>query len=931
MIEPPASSGGDTDRRSQRSGRGLIGGPADDAGLRSGYGVRPLLLLILLSAFIAFDGEGFNILQPLIKHDLGLNFLKFFSLTSAAATASLLLAGPLGYLCDRVRRTALIGVGGVLSGAGMLLTGLAGAPLALGAARALSRGAWQLAAVPQLSLLADYYAVDKRVRVVTLVQVGGLAATVLSLPLVTVLAHLFGWRVAFYALWAPVVLAALYVMLRLPEPVRGYQERHALGVADQEAHREQPVPSWAEAWRLLWSSRVVRYTCYTWAVLSAGYGFLNLRTFYFFQVWHQTPGDLAAIRVVSTVVDLLALLVGGGLVNRVAATRPHRVFQLTAAFYLLTAANGVVFVLAPVFWLSVVSSVIVGALGTLATVSSLGLILNVMPPRARGTAIATFAYWGIPGLFLAIGVGGLADAIGLQATILAGTILPVVAALLSLATARFYESDVRNAELSAAAAEAHRASRLEGEPKLLIARQLDVRYGAVQTLFGVDLDVDEGEIIAILGTNGAGKSTLLRALAGVHEATSGAVVFAGDDVTHLPPNEMAARGILYVQGGRSLFPSLSVRDNLFLGGRLARDGEDRRALLERAFQHFPVLRERANQTAGTLSTGEQQMLALSNALLTRPRLLLVDELSLGLAPALVSRLVGILRTINAEGTTVILVEQSIAVALQVARRAVFLERGIVRFTGPATELAMRRDLLRAVFLTGGTSIEQGSAPRLTTAPATPPGRGAPAPPSRHLLEVAHVDQSYGGRRALRDVSLTLAPGAVLGLIGPNGAGKTTLLDVISGFVRQDAGAVFCDGTDVTLWGADARARYGMVRHFRGARLFPTLTVEEVLTIFIEQSEAATDATTPSTGRQPLRRTRSTKESLDGLVALAHLERYRESPVADLSTGLRRLVDLAGAMAGRPRLLLLDEPAAGLAHAEIEALPPILHELRARLG
>ena len=909
----------------------LAGGALDFRHLAdTRYGLRPLVLLLLLSTVAGFDGAGFSILQPLIKHDLGLSFVRFFSITSAVGAAALLLAGPLGYLADRVRRTVLVGVGGIFLGASMLLTGLATTPFTLGAARSLGAAARDLGGIPQFSLLTDYYPVTQRVRMVTLLTVGGLGAAALTLPVVGFLAHTYGWRVAFYVLWIPVVLASVYIMVRLPEPVRGYQEREALGVSEESANSEEKPPSWTESWRLIWSVRVLRYSCFAIAVSSIGAAFLQLRTFYFFQVWHQSPGQLAAIGVVSNVVDLIALLIGGGVISYVARMRPHRVFQLTATLSLFTALSGAAFVLAPVFWLSLVTGIVFGAIGLLVGVGSTALVLNVMPPRARGTAVGAFSYWAIPGLLFAVPVGQMADAYGLKQTLLIGSAFPVVVALIGFVTAKYYDFDVRNAELSAIATQVHERSKREGRTKMLVLRNVDMYYGAVQALFSVDLDIEEGSLIAILGTNGAGKSTLLRTIAGVSEASAGAIIFDGVDITHLPPNEVAARGIVYVEGGRSIFPSLTVRENLSLAGWLRRNPDGQEADLEQAFTHFPALRARLDQVAGTLSSGEQQMLALSSALLTRPRLLMIDELSLGLAPDLVTRLLEVVRAINAQGTTVIVVEQSVTTALRLARRAIFMERGTVRFTGGAEDLRARPDLLRAVFLRGSASIEGAGAPVSSSMPTTTAARRGSPGRDETVLEVSGIDKSFGGREALRNVSLTLRSGEILGLIGPNGAGKTTLLDVISGFTTPDSGSVRFAGSEVTGWSPDQRARSGMSRRFRDARLFPTLTVDEVLTIAVEESDNLAAAPDGSSFRQG-RRTRSVAESVAGLVELMHLERYRESYLSDLSTGTRRLVDLAAAVASGPRLLLLDEPAAGIAQAETLELAPILRQLRTRLG
>jgi ABC-type branched-subunit amino acid transport system ATPase component len=220
----------------------------------------------------------------------------------------------------------------------------------------------------------------------------------------------------------------------------------------------------------------------------------------------------------------------------------------------------------------------------------------------------------------------------------------------------------------------------------------------VPVLFGVSLSVEEGEILGLLGTNGAGKSTVLRVLAGLESPTSGTITLAGDDVTSTPAEDLCRRGVSLVMGGQAVFPDLSVRENLELGGFTV--GGELSARIERELDRFPQLRPRLTNLAGTLSGGEQQQLAIAKALLVDPRLLCIDELSLGLAPALVGELLAIVRDINGAGVTCVLVEQSLNLAAELCGRAVFLEKGRVRFEGDPRELLERGDLARAVFLGG---------------------------------------------------------------------------------------------------------------------------------------------------------------------------------------------------------------------------------------
>jgi ABC-type branched-subunit amino acid transport system ATPase component len=228
-------------------------------------------------------------------------------------------------------------------------------------------------------------------------------------------------------------------------------------------------------------------------------------------------------------------------------------------------------------------------------------------------------------------------------------------------------------------------------------------YGPIEVLFGIDLEVGDGEMIALLGTNGAGKTTILRVVSGVLKPKTGDVVFDGDSIVGHRPPDIVKRGIVQMPGGRGVFPGMSVEENLEIAGFLY--GKDRRKkneMVEQVLTYFPVLAQRKNQTAGSMSGGQQQMLTLAKSFVMDPKLLLIDELSLGLAPVIVEDLLEIIRRFNAEGVSVVLVEQHVDLALDVASRAYFLERGEVRFDGPAEDLRGRDDLLRSVFLSAET-------------------------------------------------------------------------------------------------------------------------------------------------------------------------------------------------------------------------------------
>src|ERR1700682_40667 len=237
---------------------------------------------------------------------------------------------------------------------------------------------------------------------------------------------------------------------------------------------------------------------------------------------------------------------------------------------------------------------------------------------------------------------------------------------------------------------------------LLAVKALAVRYGQIEALHGVTLEVFPGEIVALIGSNGAGKSTTLRAVSGMIPVAAGSVFFDGQDITNMRGDQIVRRGLAHIPEGRQIFGDQSVYDNLLLGG-FSLDSRASRGLAEQEIRRFPVLYERRGQRAGTLSGGEQQMLAISRGLMSRPRVLLMDEPSMGLAPLLVRQVAQTILDLNAEGVTVLLVEQLASMALAVADRAYVLQNGVVRLAGSSKDLAQNPEVVR-LYLGGAASV-----------------------------------------------------------------------------------------------------------------------------------------------------------------------------------------------------------------------------------
>ena len=231
--------------------------------------------------------------------------------------------------------------------------------------------------------------------------------------------------------------------------------------------------------------------------------------------------------------------------------------------------------------------------------------------------------------------------------------------------------------------------------KLLELKDIDVYYGAIHAIKGISLEVNQGEIVTLIGANGAGKSTTLRTISGLLKPKNGSITFAGENIAGVKAHEIVRRGISQVPEGRRIFAEMTVLENLEMGAFIRKDKDGIRADMQHVFELFPRLEERKSQEAGTLSGGEQQMLAMGRALMSRPKLLLLDEPSMGLAPLLIREIFKIIEDIHASGTTVLLVEQNANMALSIADRAYVLETGRITLSGTAKELAASEEVRKA--------------------------------------------------------------------------------------------------------------------------------------------------------------------------------------------------------------------------------------------
>jgi ABC-type branched-subunit amino acid transport system ATPase component/predicted MFS family arabinose efflux permease len=878
-------------------------------------GLLPLALLVALAGVQNFDLVAFGVLAPDIRDTFHVSDATITVIAGVTGAVPIVFAVFLGYLGDRRNRVAIGTVAALFWGVTALLSGLAPVLAFLVVARLLGGIGLLSTETIYPSLLSDYYPPRSLGTVFGSYRTFGQALALLGGPLAGAVAAVFDWRVAFVVLALPTFVLAVVARRALRDPERGA----AQGVAGGGSGEEHG--SILEGYRRIRAIATLRRTWIAAFLFGGGtIPFITLLSNFFKDVYGTGDALRGVVTGLYGVGGLAGIVAGGVLTQRAMAAGRLRRLPLINGLMIVEFGAGILLMAAtPVFALSVCAAIVlsIGGYGFLPAYTT--LVSSVVPPRVRSQAYAWSLFWyALGGVVVSAVVGGIQNAGGPRPALAVLAIIVVAGGLINASATRTVEADAERAVRSRRA--------LESEA-LLCCRGVDAGYGGVQILFGVDFEVGEGEMVAVLGTNGAGKSTFLKAITGLVDPSDGAISFAGRDITHADPLACAQLGIMAVPGGRGVFPTLTVADNLKVATWMFR--KDRRQCddaVQRVLEHFPVLRERWHTLAGDLSGGEQQMLSLGQAFIAEPRLLLIDELSLGLAPAIVAKLLDILREIHARGTTIIIVEQSVNTALQLAERAVFMEKGEVRFSGPTKELLQRPDILRAVFLQGSADGTSGRAARAAT--------GSPIDANARpiCLSVLGLRKRYGGVTAVDDVSFDLHEHEILGIIGPNGAGKTTLFDLVSGFARADAGTVVLNGRDVSIASAVSRAAAGLGRSFQDARLWPGLTVAECLAVALHR-EGEIEAALPALLGIPrvAESEMLVHERVDELIETMNLGAYRNKFAAELSTGTRRIVELACIVAHRPSVLLLDEPSSGIAQREAEALGPLLASIRTRLG
>jgi branched-chain amino acid transport system ATP-binding protein len=910
--------------------------PAASRGPRStGRALLPLIVVTGLAAMAQLNALALVLLLPDLRGSFHSGLFFVSTIAVVGIQVGLLLDVGIGGLANRVRRMRLLCAGMGLVAVCSVLVVVAGRAQSVVlldvATAAVAVAGWAFTST-QNSLLADHYPPEVRPRVHFIQRAGIAGALALGPALVGALEIFYRWQVPFLVLAVPtLVLVALGLL------VRGPTSREWAGAPRADA--EEP-PSFAEAIRVLFAKPSIRRLYYSLPFLAVLIvGMRHFADLLYRNVFHLSAGGRALVFALVEPSTFVGLVVGLIVVPRLMARDLGRAVRLVSYAAVGAAACLAAMALAPNVAWAAGAQFTYGLAAAWLLASIYTAVSVAAPPRMVPLAFALTSLW------FGFGVGVIAPAgLSLISTVngLAGyrggfyvyvALLLIGSRVLASAT-RSLNRDVEQLRITALADAEILRSRAAGRAQLLMVRSLDAGYDGLQVLFGVDLDVDDGELVAILGTNGAGKSTLLRAISGLNTATAGEVIFDGRDITTVDAARVVSRGIVQVPGGRGIFAGLSVAENLRAAAwQHNGDGHDREDVTEVALGRFPVLRDRWDVPAGSLSGGEQQMLSLALAFLARPRLLMIDELSLGLAPVVIDMLIDVVDAIHESGTTVILVEQSVNLALRLAGRAVFMERGQVRFTGATSELADRDDLIRAVFLDGARPPAPSDEPAGPTRVDAGPRRAAASTvPDGVVLASSGLRRRFGGVTAVDGVSLELHAGEILGLVGPNGAGKTTLFELLSGHLAPDRGRVRMFGADVTEWPAHRRAAAGLGRSFQSARLWPGLTVGESLALAASKRLHSPGVLASLLGLPTVRRAeRQAERAADEVIEMFGLGDYRDYLTADLSTGTRRLVELAVLVAMRPSILLLDEPSAGTAQSEALALVPVLRDTTAWLS
>ncbi len=677
-------------------------------GLRS-YGSRAFVVLAIIVTLDNLQSSGLATLAPNIQSSFHVSTGAITFVAGIAGGFLVLGIVPMGWLADRYRRAPIIGWATFVFGLMVFVSGLAVNIFVFFLARfgaGISQSSTQSV---HGSLLADTYPISMRGRLYAGMGMALGGATALSPVLVGFIATAVGgpngWRWAFYILAIPIVLIAGFAF-RIKEPPRGqFEKKDVLGEVITDA---QPAsPSLEAAFERIMRIRTIKMVLIAFSAI--GFGLFTgpvLGNLWLKQHFGLDAFQRGLIVTIGNVGVLISLPLVGRYYDRLYRKDPARALSLIGKVVLPCAVLIPIQYFMPnaVLWaiFSIPSAILL-----LTGFSMIAPVLqSVAPYRLRGLVGAVGGIY----VFFVGATGGavlaalLDSVVGIRATVLIIMIPSTIfGSIMIIRSAHFIRNDLSLVVVELQE-EQEEHKRQEDDPDQIPVLQLsnvDFSYGHVQILFGVNFEVKRGEVLALLGTNGAGKSTALNVAAGLEIASRGAVRLNGRDITYTTPEQRSRLGIHLLPGGKGVFGPMTVAENLEMGGFVYRsDRAELRRRTERVYELFPAIKDRRGERADALSGGQQQMLALAIAMLHDPAVLMIDELSLGLAPIIVQELIEVVDGLKREGVTLIIVEQSLNVAAAIADRAVFLEKGRVRFEGQIRDLMERDDLARAVFLGG---------------------------------------------------------------------------------------------------------------------------------------------------------------------------------------------------------------------------------------
>ena len=678
-------------------------------GLAMGGGAATFVVLAILNSLDELQHAAIAVLAPDIRDTFGVSDGTITFIASSSGAFVVLGAIPMGWAADRMRRIPIIGWASIVFAAMVTLSGMAVNAFSFFWAR-FGVGIAKANTIPvHSSTIADTYpigirgrigAIDKGmgrlIAVISPILVGGIAA-IANGP-----GEVDGWRWAYYLLGIPVAMAAIAAFF-LKEPQRGRWEKE--DVLGESFTEDDPLPvSLDAAFSRLMRIRTVKSVVVGFSAL--GFGLFTapvLENLWLEDEFGLESFERGAWATAAGIFTVLSLVYVGPKFDRLWRENPTRTLHMIGALIGFSA------VFKPIQWaMPTVPLFIAFSIPTLVMLSTafamVGPVMQaIVPYRLRGSGTALITLY----IFFIGGTGGglisfmFADAWGPRVTTLVLTIpSAVIGGWIMYRSARHVRQDLSlNVQELFDEQDEQRRTAGDGEVPALQLNNIDFSYGPVQVLFDVAFEVRKGETLALLGTNGAGKSTILRVISGLGIPQRGVVRLGGRTVTYTSPQLRSRLGIQQLPGGNGVFPDMTVHQNLVMGAYIHRsDGDDVARRISSVLELFPDLEHRQDQRASSMSGGQQQMLALARVLLHEPEVLLIDELSLGLAPTVVHDLLELIERLQERGQTIILVEQSLNVALSIADRAIFLEKGQVRFEGSAQELLERDDMARAVFL-----------------------------------------------------------------------------------------------------------------------------------------------------------------------------------------------------------------------------------------